>query len=108
MEFYDTFADRFQDLSKVNNPAASTAKVLLLLRAFKRKCFRECDAITLTLTWFTWKFMIWYHKILQIIFQKHPSYPRNICPEYGRKLPNLTASSGVFVYLKNIDSVEHM
>ena len=50
MEFYDTFADRFQDLSKVNNPAASTAKVLLLLRAFKRKCFRECDAITLTLT----------------------------------------------------------
>ena len=40
---------------------------------------------------FTWKFfMIWFHKILKLIFQKQPSCPRNICTEHWRKLSNLT------------------
>ena len=40
MKFYDKFEDRFQDISKVKNPAACTkAKVYHLLRAFKRKFF---------------------------------------------------------------------
>ena len=39
MEFYDKFVERFQDISKVKNPAVSKAKVKQLLRAFKRKCF---------------------------------------------------------------------
>ena len=39
MEFYDIFVDRFQDISKVKNPAVSKAKVEQLLRAFKTKCF---------------------------------------------------------------------
>ena len=33
MELYDEFVDRFQDLSKVQNPVVSEAKVLQLLRA---------------------------------------------------------------------------
>ena len=37
MEFYRKFVDRFQDLSKVKNPAV------------KRKCFGEYDAVTLTM-----------------------------------------------------------
>ena len=41
MEFYDEFIDRFQDISKVNNPTVNKAKVYQLLRAFKRKCFGE-------------------------------------------------------------------
>ena len=49
MEFYDKFEDRLQDISKVKNPAVSKAKVKQLLRAFKRKCFREYDAVTLTM-----------------------------------------------------------
>ena len=56
---------------------------------------------------FTWKFfMIWFHKILKLIFQKQPSCPRNICTEHWRKLTNLTAFLGIFLYLKNDDSVE--
>ena len=39
MEFYDKFVDRFQDISKVKNPAVSKAKVWQLLRAFKVKYF---------------------------------------------------------------------
>ena len=32
---------------------------------------------------FTWKFfMIWFHKILKLIFQMLPSCPRNICTEH--------------------------
>ena len=58
---------------------------------------------------FTWKFfMIWFHKILQLIFQKQPSCPRNICSEHWRKPPNLTAFLEIFLYLKNNDSLEHM
>ena len=49
MEFYDKFEDRLQDISKVKNPAVSKAKVKQLLRAFKRKCFPEYDAVTLTM-----------------------------------------------------------
>ena len=41
----------------------------------------------------TWKFiMIWFHKILKLIFQKQPSCPRVICTEHWKKLPNLTTS----------------
>ena len=39
LDFYYNFVDRFQDISKVKNPAASKAKVQQLLRAFKGKCF---------------------------------------------------------------------
>ena len=39
MEFYDKFVDRFQDISKVKNPAVSKANVYQLLRAFERKGF---------------------------------------------------------------------
>ena len=54
---------------------------------------------------FTWKFfMICFHKILQLIFQKQPSCPRTICTEHWRKLPNLTAFLESFLYLKNNDS----
>ena len=53
-------------------------------------------------------FMIWFHKILKLIFQKQPSCPRNICTEHWRKLPNLLASSKNFLYLKNNDSIEHV
>ena len=49
MEFYDKFVDRFQDKSKEKNPAASKAKLWHLLRAFKRKCLRKYDAVTLTM-----------------------------------------------------------
>ena len=58
--------------------------------------------------YFTWKFMIWFHKILKLIFQTQPSCPRNICTEHWRKLPNLTAFLEIFSYLKNIDSIEHV
>ena len=37
MDFYDKFVDRFQDISKVENPAVSKAKVQQLFRVFKRK-----------------------------------------------------------------------
>ena len=49
MGFYDKFVDRFQDISEVKDPAVSKTKVLQLLRAFKRKCLGEYDAVTLTM-----------------------------------------------------------
>ena len=56
---------------------------------------------------FTWEFfMMWFHKILKLIFQKQPSWPRNICTERWRKPPIFTAFWEVFFYLKNNDSVE--
>ena len=45
----DKFVDRFQDLSKVKNPAVSKAKVYQLLRVFKRKCFGKYDVVTLSM-----------------------------------------------------------
>ena len=58
---------------------------------------------------FTWKFfMIWFHKILKLIFQKQPSCPRNICTEHWRKLPNVTVFLEIYLYLKNNDSVKHL
>ena len=47
MESYDKCVDRFQDISKVKNPAVSKAKALL--KIFKRKCFGEYDTVTLTM-----------------------------------------------------------
>ena len=58
---------------------------------------------------FTWKFfMIWFHKILKLIFQTQPSCHRNICTEHWRKLPNLTAFLEIYLYLKNNDSIKHV
>ena len=58
---------------------------------------------------FTWKFfMIWFHKILKLIFQKPSSCPRNICTEHWRKRPNLTTFLEILLYLKNNYSVEHV
>ena len=49
---------------------------------------------------FSWKFfMIWFHKILKLIFQKQPSCPRNNCTGHWRKLPNLRALLEISVYL---------
>ena len=57
----------------------------------------------------TWKFFIvWFHKILKLIFHKEPLYPKNISAEHWRKLPNLTALSEMFLYFQNDDSVEHV
>ena len=56
---------------------------------------------------FTWKFfMVWFHKILKLIFQKQPSCSKNICTEHWRKLLYLTAFLEIFWCLKNNDSVE--
>ena len=49
MYLYDKFVDRFQDLSKVKNPAVRKAKVQQLLTTFKRKCFGGYDGVTLTM-----------------------------------------------------------
>ena len=58
---------------------------------------------------FTWKFfMIWFHKILKLIFKKQPSCSINICTKHWRKLPNLTAFLEIFLFLKNKDSVKHV
>ena len=41
---------------------------------------------------FTWKFfIIWFHKILKLIFQRQLSCPRNMCTEYWIKPPIFTA-----------------
>ena len=54
---------------------------------------------------FTWKFfMIKFHRILKLIFQKQSICPRNICIELWWKLPNLRAFFKIFFYLKNNDS----
>ena len=58
---------------------------------------------------FTWKFfLITFHKILKLIFQKQPSCPRNICTNNRRELSNLTAFLEIFLYLKNSDSLKHV
>ena len=58
---------------------------------------------------FTGKFfIIWIHKTLKLIFHTQSSCPRNICTEHWRKLSNLTAFLGIFSYLKNKNSSEHL
>ena len=62
-----------------------------------------------TWTCFTWKFfMIWFYKILRLIFQTQPSCSRNICAEHWKKVPDLIAFSEIYLYLKSNDSVEHV
>ena len=57
---------------------------------------------------FTWKlFSICFYKILKLIFQKQPPFPRNICTKHWIKPPIFTAFLGVFLYLNN-DSVKHV
>ena len=53
-------------------------------------------------------FIIWFHKNLKLMLQKPPSSPRNICIEYWRKLPNLTAFLEFLLYRKNNDYVQHV
>ena len=58
--------------------------------------------------YFTWKFfMIWFHKIPKLIFQKQPSCPRDICIEHWRKPPVFTAFLEIFLYFKKNDSVDY-
>ena len=45
--------------------------------------------------------MIWFHKILKLIFQKQPSCPRNLCTKHWRKLPNLAAFLEIFTCVKS-------
>ena len=52
--------------------------------------------------------MIWFHKILKLIFERQPSCPRNVGTKQLRKLPNLTAFLETFSYLKNNACVEHV
>ena len=100
MEFYDKFVDGFRD--------AFQKKINLLSARQRPNNYLEISKgnvlgnIMLS-HWLclNWKFfMIWFYKILKLIFQKQPSCPRNICPEYWRKLPNLTALLEIFLYLK--------
>ena len=49
---------------------------------------------------FTWKIlMMWFPKILKLIFQKLPLSPKDICTEHWRKLTNLAAFLEIFLYL---------
>ena len=58
---------------------------------------------------FTGKFlMIWFHKILKLIFQKQPPCSRNICTKHWRKPHIFIAFLEIFLYLKNNDSVERV
>ena len=41
MDFYDKFVDRFQDLSKVKNPAFSKTKGLIITKSFQKKMMRS-------------------------------------------------------------------
>ena len=88
MEFYYKFVDRFHDISKVKNPAVSKEK---------EKVLGEY-AVTLAML-YSKVLMIWFHKILKLIFQMQPSSPRNICTEDCRKLPNLTGFLDIFLYI---------
>ena len=70
MEFYYNFVDRFQDLSKVKNPAVS--KAIRSNNYFELSKENVLGNMMLS-HWllFTWKFfMIWFHKILKLISQK--------------------------------------
>ena len=98
---------RCKTWSYIINLWIDKAKVQYLLRVFKRKSFGEYDAVRLPS--FTWKFfMVWFHKILKLFFQKQPSCFRNKCSEHWRKLPNLTTFLEIFLHLRNNDPVEHV
>ena len=47
MEFYEKFEDRFQDISKVKNPAVSKTKCSNYLEPSKENVLEEYDAVTL-------------------------------------------------------------
>ena len=47
---------------------------------------------------FTWKFfMIWFWKILKLIFQQQLSHSRNICTQHWRKPPIFTSFLEIFL-----------
>ena len=77
MEFYDKFVDRFQELSKVNNPNSAMQRSGKYLEPSKVNVLGEHDVFTLTML-----YMNGPHKILKFICQKQPSHPRNICTEH--------------------------
>ena len=99
-----TWSSMIKGLSKVKNPTFSTA----ITWSLQKKMF-WVNVMLSHWPCFTWKFfMIWFNKILKLIFRKQPSCPRNICTEHWRRLPNLTAFLEIFLYLKNKNSVEHV
>ena len=49
MEFYDKFVDRFQDISKVKNPAVSKESSSNYFERSKENVLGEYDAVTLTM-----------------------------------------------------------
>lgn len=52
----------------------------LVIRAPKRKCFWEYDAVSMTILYKF--FLLWFHKILQLIFHKEPSF-HTVSGQYG-------------------------
>ena len=75
MRLYDKFVDRFQVLSKVQNHAVSNAQLL---------SHWPC---------FTFKFlMVWFQKVLKLIFQKQQSCSWHICTEHRIKPPTFNDS----------------
>ena len=86
-------------------------KGLIITWSFQKKmfwgilCCHIDYAVTLN---FAQNFLIWFQKILKLIFQRPSSCPRKICTDYWRKLPTLTAFLEIFWYPKNNDSVEHV
>ena len=104
MESYDKLGNRFQDLSKVKNPAARKVKSNNYLELSKKKKNILGNIMLSHWPGFTWKFfMIWLNQ-----FFKQPPCPRNICAEHWRKLPNPIAFLGIDLYLKNNNSVKHL
>ena len=67
MEFYDKFADKFQDISNIKNTAISKAKSGNYLEPSNENVLGEYDAVTLTRLYLK-VLMIWFHKVLKLIF----------------------------------------
>ena len=85
MDFYDKLVDRCQDLSKESY--CHQGKGLIITGTSERKCLREYDAVTLTMS---------NLNVPHFMVQKQLSCPKNLC---AMNLPNLTPFSGIFLYL---------
>ena len=66
MEFYDKFADKFQDISNIKNTAISKEKSGNYLEPSKENVLVEYDVVTLTRLYLK-VLMIWFHKVLKLI-----------------------------------------
>ena len=73
MEFYGKFVGRFQDISKVKNPAASKANSSNFWELSKENNLGEYHAITLAMPYLK-VLMIWFDKSLKLILQMQPSF----------------------------------